>query len=817
MPVPPVDVSLLCRRCDEGRFAFETTAALEPLQARIGQERAAEALAFGVSIRHEGYNLYAMGPAGSGKHTAVRALLEARAAREPTPADVVYVHNFVDKNEPRALLLPPGTGRKLASDVRHLVEELRTVIPGALEGEQVRARKQRLEEEAKQRHNHEFTALRDKAAQKNIALVHTPFGFALAPMKAGEVLEPEVFSRLPEEEREGVKREIEALGGELQALIAQVPRWEAEVRKKVRDLVQETILVAVGHLVDDAQLKYDALPEVVAYLGALRDDVLESFTDFIKTEDGPPNPLAELSGLGPFRRYQVNLLVDNEASGGAPVVYEDHPTADKLVGRIEHLSQLGALVTDFGLIKPGALHRANGGYLILDARNMVMQPYAWEALKRSLHGKQIRIEPLAQMLGLISTVTIEPQPVPLAVKVVLLGDRQLFYLMGQVDPDFRALFKVAVDFEDEVARTDENDLAYARLVATVTRDEHLAPFDRSGVGRVIERCARLAEDSERLSAHMGQIIDLLREADHWARQRGAAVVSGADVDHAVAAEDRREGRVRERVLEEIQRGTLLIETSGEKVGQVNGLSVLQLGRASFGRPSRITARVRMGRGEVLDIEREVELGGPIHSKGVLILSGFLGARYAEGHPLSLSATLAFEQSYGMVEGDSASSAELYALLSALSGVPIQQSFAVTGSVNQHGEVQAIGGVNEKIEGFFDVCGARGLTGRQGVLIPASNVKHLMLRADVVEAVRGGRFGVWAVHTIDEGIERLTGLPAGERDASGAFPEASINGKVEARLVQMAKERSAAAEGTKASGIIEPLRLVEAARPMPGAE
>jgi lon-related putative ATP-dependent protease len=792
MAVPPLDIAALCRRCDESRLTFDTTASLSPLTARIGQDRAVEAVRFGIGIRHDGYNLYAMGPSGSGKYTAVRALLEERAAREPTPADVVYVHNFDAKNEPRALLLPQGTGRRLRDDVRHLVEELRTVIPGALEGEEFRARKQRLEEEAKARHNREFTGLRDRAAKKGVALVHTPFGFALAPMKGGDVLEPEVFARLPEEERERFKKDIEALGADLQALIAQVPRWEGELRKKAREMVQETLLGAVGHLVTDVRQKYDGFADVVAYLDALQADVLENFTDFIKTEEGPPAMLAEIEGLSPFRRYQVNLLVDNEATSGAPVVYEDHPTTDKLVGRIEHLSRLGALVTDFSLIKPGVLHKANGGYLILDARNLVLQPYAWESLKRALLAKQVRIEPLAAMLGLMSTVSIEPQPVPLSVKVVLLGDRMLFHLMSQADPDFRALFKVAVDFEDEVDRSPENDLAYARLCATIARDEKLMPFDRGAVACVIERCARLAEDAEKLSAHMGLVIDLLREADHWARERGARVAERRDVERAIAAEDRREGRIRERVLEEIQRGTLLIETAGEKVGQVNGLSVLALGRAAFGRPSRITARVRLGRGEVVDIEREVELGGPIHSKGVLILSGFLGARYAEGQPLALSATLAFEQSYGMVEGDSASSAELYALLSALSGLPIKQSIAVTGSVNQHGEVQAIGGVNEKIEGFFDVCNARGLTGAEGVLIPASNVKHLMLRKDVVEAAEAGRFHVWAVKSVDEGIELLTGVPAGARDAAGKFPEGSVNARVEARIVALNEQRAAAA-------------------------
>jgi lon-related putative ATP-dependent protease len=788
-----LDASELCRRCDPSRFAFETTVSLEPLGERVGQERAVEAFRFGVAIKHDGYNLFAMGPSGSGKLTAVRAMLSDRAAQESVPDDICYVHDFQNPQKPRALRLSPGTGRRLRDDVKQLVEELRQVIPGTLEGEEFRARKQHIEEEAKQRHNREFSALREKAAKKGVALLHTPFGFALAPTKGGEVVEPEIFARLPEEERARFKEDIEALSADLSALIEQAPRWEAELRKKLKDLVRETVKSAVGHLLDDLRSKYEAYPQVTEYLAALGQDVLENTGDFIKPDDAPQIPGLGDDSVSPFRRYAVNVLVDNSETKGAPVVYTDHPVYDRLVGRVEHLSRLGALVTDHTLIKPGVLHQANGGYLLVDARNLVLHSFAWDGLKRALLNKEIRVESLSQLLALGSTVSLEPEPVPLSVKVVLLGERLLYYLMAQADPDFAALFKVEVDFEDDVARTPENDLAYARLVATIARDEGLSPFDKGAVARVIERCARLADDSKKLSAHMGAILDLVREADHLAKERGAGVVSGDDVERAVAAQERRSGRIRERVLEQIERGTLFIETDGKKVGQINGLSVMSLGRASFGRPSRITARVRLGGGKVVDIEREVELGGPLHSKGVLILSSFLGSRYAEEHPLALSATLAFEQSYGMVDGDSASSAELYALLSALSGAAIDQGVAVTGSVNQHGEVQPIGGVNEKIEGFFDVCKARGLTGKQGVMIPAANVDHLMLRADVVEAAREGKFHIWSVTTIDEGIAHLTGIPAGERGEDGKFPEGSINARVEARLVALAKLRSAEGE------------------------
>ena len=454
------------------------------------------------------------------------------------------------------------------------------------------------------------------------------------------------------------------------------------------------------------------------------------------------------------------------------------------------MAQLGALVTDFNLIKAGALHRANGGYLILDARKVLLQPFAWEELKRALSSEEIRIEVLGQTLSLISTVSLEPESIPLDVKVVLLGERLLYYTLSQLDPDFAELFKVAADFEDQMDRTPENHLLYARMIATMVRQEGLRPFDREAVARVIEQSARLAGDAERLSTHVRSIADLLREADYWAGEAQHSVVTAADVQRAIDAQVYRSDRVRERIQEEIQRGTILIDTQGAAVGQVNGLSVLTLGQFAFGRPSRITALVRLGRGEVIDIEREVALGGPIHSKGVLILSSYLGARYARDQPLSLSASLVFEQSYSGVEGDSASSAELYALLSALADLPIKQSLAVTGSVNQHGQVQAIGGVNEKIEGFFDICRAQGMNGEQGVLIPASNVKHLMLRPDVVEAVAAGHFHVYPVETIDQGIELLTGVPAGEPDETGAFPAGSVNQRVEARLRELAERRLA---------------------------
>jgi lon-related putative ATP-dependent protease len=555
-------------------------------------------------------------------------------------------------------------------------------------------------------------------------------------------------------------------------------------------------------LIDELRKKYLDLPGVIAFLRDVQEDITENVDEFLAP---PEHPLAALIGAASppaskgtalLRRYQVNVLVDHSDKRGAPVVLEVHPTYQNLVGQVEYISHLGALSTDFTLIRPGALHRANGGYLLLDAHKLLMQPYAWEALKRSLQTSQIRIESLGQMLSLVSTVSLEPQPVALNVKVILVGERLLYYLLCAYDSEFSELFKVAADFEEQIDRNAETDLLYARWVGTVARKEDLLPFDQGAVGRLIEQCSRMAGDAHKVVTRRRALADLLREADYLAREGAQSVVRAEHVQRAIDAQIHRADRIRKRLQEETLQGTILIDTQGERIGQVNGIAVMELGESSFGHPSRITARVRLGKGEVIDIEREVELSGPIHSKGVLILSGFLAARYAVDQPLSLSASLVFEQSYGAVEGDSASSAELYALLSALSDLPLRQSLAVTGSVNQHGQTQAIGGVNEKIEGFFDLCKARGLTGTQGVVIPASNVRHLMLRHDVVEAVRNRQFQIFAVDTIDQGMEILTGVPAGERGADGKFPEGSVNARVEARLIGFAQKRLAASQQAK---------------------
>jgi lon-related putative ATP-dependent protease len=775
--------------CDPQQFGFETTAELEELTQIIGQTRAQHAVNFGVGIQREGYNLYAMGPSGMGKHAMVRDALESRAATRPTPDDWVYVNNFDQSHRPLALRLPPGRGNVFARDMAHLMEDLSTAIPAAFESDEYRASAQAIDEEYREHQSKAFDGLAAEAAQRHVKLFRTPSGFAFAPMDDGKVLGPEEFEKLPKPEQERIEQVVAELQSQLQAIIQQIPQWRKESRERLKQLNHDVTLGAVGHFIEDLKQQYQDQAEVLKYLDAVARDVVENVDDFRK-EDGAENPMG---GPAPkpteLHRYKVNVLVDNGETKGAPVVYLDHPTYQDLVGRAEHLAQFGTLVTDFTLLKPGALHRANGGYLMIDAHKVLTHPFAWEGLKRALYSNKISIESLEKMLSLVSTVSLEPAPIPLDIKVVLLGDRFLYYLLYQYDPDFGELFKVQADFEGRIDRNAENNQLYARLIATLAKKEQLRPFDRHAVARVIDYGARLVEDAEKLSTHMRSIADLLREADYWACTRESPVITAEDIQHAMDQQIYRASRVREQIQEEIQRGTLLIDTTRAVVGQINGLSVLGLGNFSFGEPARITATVHLGEGNVVDIEREVELGGAIHSKGVMILGSFLAARYAQHHPLSLTASLVFEQSYGHVDGDSASMAELCALLSALSGIAIKQSLAITGSVNQNGEAQPIGGVNEKIEGFFDVCRARGLDGSHGVLIPVMNVKHLMLRHDVVEAAEKGQFHVYAYENVDQAFELLTGLPAGEADAEGNFPLETANGRVQARLVKMAEIRA----------------------------
>ncbi|MCH8809505.1 MAG: AAA family ATPase [Proteobacteria bacterium] len=800
--VERLSADALCWRCTPEQFAFESTDDLDDLTEVMGQERAVEALRFGIGMRRAGYNIYALGPEGIGKHTVARRFLEEQARGEPLPLDWCYVSNFKEPRKPRILQLNAGRGAVFQTDMARFVEDVRHALRSAFESEEYRTRRQVLEEEIKERQEHALEEIEEDAKARGIALMRTPVGFAFAPVAGGKVISPEVFQRLAKKDRERIETDIEALQKRLHQVLREAPRWMKELRDQIRELSDQTAIFAVGHLSEELRKAYADQPEILAFLDEVQQDVVRNVETIAGAQEkpGPDGVSADFDDGHPvLRRYRVNLLVDNGGCDRAPVVYEDDPSFDRLRGRIEHRAEMGALLTDFHMIRPGVLHRANGGYLIVDARKILARPMAWEGLKQALMTKEIRIEPLAQALGVLSTVTLEPEPIPLEVKVVMVGDRTLYYLLSEHDPEFGRLFKVAADFDERVERGDENNLLYARLVATLVRKDELKSFDSGAVARVLEYSARQAGDAEKLSTQIEGLSDVLREADYWAARAGRAVVGAEDVQRALDSRIHRLDRVREQIQEQIERGTIVIDTEGATVGQINALSIMQLGGFAFGRPNRVTARVRLGRGEVVDIEREVELGGPLHSKGVLILSGYLSAHYASDRPLSLGASLVFEQSYGGIDGDSASSAELYALLSAIAEVPIAQSFAVTGSVNQRGEVQAIGGVNEKIEGFFDLCAARGLSGKQGVLIPATNVKHLMLHARVVDAVEAGKFDIYPVATIDQGLEILTGVAAGARGPDGRFPEGTVNRRVEAKLLEMAEKRQAFARAPGTEG------------------
>ncbi|GGY65873.1 Lon protease family protein [Marinobacter zhanjiangensis] len=764
-------------RCPPETLDFDTTDALEDLDQPPGQERILKALEFGAGMAAKGFNLFVLGPSGAGKNELVERFLGQYSADQPVPSDWCHLHNFQNPDKPRAIALPASEGARFRDDMHELVNELKTAIPATFESEEYQTRMQELQEELSRRQQEGLYKIQEEARQSNIAMLTTPAGFTFAPMRDGEVLEPEQYKELSDNEKELVEAKVEELQKRLQQTIQQVPRLRKELRERAHALNEEMVQLTVGGPFDELRQRWAHLPEVVSHLDAVREDVVEHAEAFQDSSNVP---------TGLLNRYRVNLLVDNADTEGAPVIYEDLPNHQHLVGQIEHRAQQGNLYTDFTLIRGGSLHRANGGYLVVDARRILSHPMAWETLKRVLFSGEIRIESLERLYGLVSTVSLQPEPVPLSLKVVLLGDRMLYYLLSHYDPDFLDLFKVEADFEDDVDRDGESYQLYARMIATMARTVGARELDRSAVARLIEHASRLANDQQKLTAHDRVLKDLLSEADHWAGRASRERIEAADIQQAIDEREYRASRVRERSLEQIRRGMVMIDVQGEQTGQVNGLSVLRLGAMMFGQPSRITATARPGKGQVVDIEREVKLGGPIHSKAVMILSRFLANRYAPMAELSLSASLAFEQSYGGVEGDSASVAETCVLLSAIAGVPLRQSLAVTGSMNQHGEVQAVGGVNEKIEGFFNVCKQSGEVNGQGVLLPASNAEHLMLNGELRQAVREGRFSIYPVSHINQAIELMTGLEPGVAGTDGEFPEGSFNRQVADRLAAFAR-------------------------------
>ncbi|WP_245904439.1 Lon protease family protein [Billgrantia lactosivorans] len=770
-----LDVTQVYRACPEDAFDFEVTSELESLDMLSGHDRARDALDFGTSMRSDGFNLYVLGHPGHGKHQLVGRFLAERSRDEPTPPDIAYRYNFDDPTQPLCLLLPTGMGRVLRADLEQLTEELRSAIPAVFEGDEYQNRLHELKQAMGERQRDAIEAVRREAREHDILLLSTPNGFTFAPADDDDkMMAPEAFEQLPRDDRERIEGTVQVLQKKLAQAIRHMPRLAKQLREQISALNGEMLQTAIDAPLAELEERYANHQGVLDHLSALREAMLLHVDSFIADEpEMPPEAL--------YNRFQINLLVDNTSCEGAPVVYLDLPTHQHLVGRIEHHVHNGTLLTDFSLIRPGGLHRANGGYLVVDVRAMLMQAGAWETLKRVLRAGEIRTESLEQAYGLISTTTLEPEPVPLDLKVVLLGERLFYYLLCEHDPDFLELFKVQADLEDELDRNHGNQPLYARMVATLARDSALRPLDRSGVAAVIERASRLADDQGKLTARHRALSDLLEEADHWAEREDAKVIARHHVEKAVAQQLWRASRIHERSHEAIARGTVAIQLEGFEVAQVNGLSVMSLGDYAFGQPSRITATARPGPGHVVDIEREARLGGRIHSKAVMILSRCLASRYAPDTPLSLSASLAFEQSYGGIEGDSASVAEACVLISAIARVGIDQRLAVTGSIDQHGRVQAVGGVNEKIEGFFDICQARGGVKGHGVLLPATNVEHLMLKREVRDAIAAGEFRVYAIAHLDEALELLTGLPPGERSEAGDYPPESLNAKVAERL------------------------------------
>jgi lon-related putative ATP-dependent protease len=796
----PLAAEELRRRADPVALGFKSTADITPIRGLIGQERALAAIAFGTDMIAMDYNIFVLGPPASGKRTALKTQLIEKAAHRSRPDDWVYVYNFQEPSRPRALRLPSGRARILARAMIGAIDEMRGIVPALVEGEDYQARRRAIDAGFQGAQEQAIETLTKKAAGQNIAILRTPQGFAFAPMHEGRVVKPDTFNALPEGMRSDKQAQIAALETELAQVLERVPKSEKERRIKVAELNTELARAVVTAALEDVASSFADVPAVIGHLNEAGEDLVRNIAIFLPSGEDETSAIsapADAARDPRYRRYMVNVMVGNAPPSeggpqqGAPVIEETNPVYGNLLGRIEHVTQGGALMTDFLLIKPGALHRANGGYLMVDARRLVQSPFAYEALKRALKAREIRIEAPQEAAGIgVVPQTLEPEPMTLDVKVIMTGEREAYYMLAQNDPDFLGLFKVQADFDDAIPRTPENDRAYAGVVASIVEEHKLRPVDASGVARIIEEGARLADDREKISVEIGYISDIVREADYWAGQAGHLAITHEDVQAAVKAQIKRADRIKDHAQETVERGVVMVDTDGAQVGQINGLAVMQVGNFAFGRPSRITARVAVGQGRIIDIEREANLGGASHTKGMMILQGFIAGRFAQTAPLALSATLTFEQSYGGVDGDSASSTEIYALLSALADVPILQGFAVTGSVNQLGDVQAIGGVNHKIEGFYDLCAARGLTGTQGVLIPQANVQHLMLREDVVEAAAAGTFRIFGVETIDQGIEILTGVPAGVRGANGAYPPESINGRAQARLLQFAEHARA---------------------------
>ncbi len=787
--VQPLDTEDYRNIYEPGKVECASTGDMRPLEEIIGQERALRALRFGLEIREPGFNVYTAGAQGTGRMRAVRSFLDELAKQKPRAADWVYVHNFQNQYEPNAIALPAGRGPRFKEDIKRFIDETRQALPRAFQSEEYAKRRDETLQSLQGNRTDLIARINQKAQEAGFVIQMSPIGLLTIPVINGQPVPEEEFINLPDELRAEVQRRREALNAELRSTLRQVQEIERQGAEAVTQLNRDIALYAIGNLVAELREKYADTAEVPEYIDAVQNDILENLQAFLgvpEQQPGVPPQFQAFIREMPFRKYEVNVVVDNAGAEGAPVVFEQNPTFQNLLGKIEKEVQFGIFTTDFTMIRPGSLHRANGGYLVMNVEDLLRAPLSWDGLKTALKTGEAVIEEPGERMGFITAKTIKPEPIPLDIKVALVGTPMIYQALYQMDPDFKELFKVKADFDVVMDRNDENAGKYADFMCNLVREENLRHLDREAIARVIEYGSRLAEDKHKLSTRFSAVADLIREANFYAASEGAEEIGRRHIMKAIEEKVYRSNLIQKKVEEYIRRGIFLIDTEGEKVGQVNGLSVIGLGDFMFGRPSKVTASIGVGREGIMDIEREAALGGPIHTKGVLILSGYLNNNYARDKPLALSARLVFEQSYEGIEGDSASSTELYALLSALSGLPLKQYLAVTGSVNQNGEVQAIGGVNEKLEGFYEVCKAKGLNGNQGVLIPASNVQNLMLKEEVVEAARAGKFRIYPVRTIDEGIEVLTGVPAGKRREDGTYEEGTVNYLVDRRLREMAE-------------------------------
>ncbi|MCP4597980.1 AAA family ATPase [Neptuniibacter sp.] len=775
--------------CDPELLPFKTTSTLEPFSGFFGQSRAIEAMDFGIGMRRPGYNLFVMGNPHTGRFSFAMENLKAVAKKEKKPGDWVYLNNLSDNRNPLSIQFPAGKAQQFKRDIKNIIEGALTEMPAAFESPTYQRKKSKIERDLNKYYDQAIEGVERDAREHSIAVYRDAGSIGFTPVADGQAMDEAVFSQLPEDIRDAFTKAISNLEDKLNESLTGLPQWRREAAEKLKNLDRDTTRQAIAPLFQPVKDKYANISSVADYLSEMETSLVKNCGEIVG-DDKLLEPVTDATRRSYMEsNYGVNLLVDNQKTKGAPVVYEAHPSYENLFGRVEYTSEMGALSTSYKLIRPGALHQANGGYLVLEAEKLFEQPFVYGALKRALKSHEIRIESPASEYTGISTITLIPEAIPLSVKVVLIGARNIYYLLQELDHDFEKMFRVVVDFDEDVKRTPQAIRNYARLMKTLAEEEGLAPLTRRAVARLVEHSSRQAEDQELLSAHIGELVDLLCEANFKRIKEEDELINADHVEMALNAKERRTSRMSEKIEEGILNETVLIDTEGEAVGKSNGLTVLQVGDVAFGTPARITATVHPGSRGIVDIEREVTLGQPIHSKGVLILSGFLGHQYAQDFTLAISASIALEQSYGYVDGDSASLAEVCTLLSALTHIPISQNFATTGSINQYGEVQAIGGVNEKIEGFFNLCKTRGLNGKQGVIVPKANVRNLMLKAEVVEAVNQGMFAVHAVSHVDECLEILMGRKAGRRKDDGSFTQRSINAQVVKRLKEISEAKS----------------------------